>query len=192
MKTIAILFLFFLALAAATAQAQQIVYMSGLAPVGAVTDNDTTFWCGTPSGCGQGVNLNRVAAPLIADYVIGKLSGAPPIALNSNVFSLRFDSTLSIIGGLLHSNAGGGSVTQINAGTGLTGGTITSSGTIAIGNTGVTAGAYTCPTVTVNQQGQITSIANGSCGGGGGNTLLADDSVTVLLADDGTTQLLAN
>jgi len=40
--------------------------------------------------------------------------------------------------------------------------------------TGVTAGNYTCPNVTVDSTGRLTSISNGSCSGsgGGGRTLL--------------------
>ena len=59
---------------------------------------------------------------------------------------------------------GGGSVTQINTGTGLTGGPITSSGTISIADTSVTAAAYgsaaSVATFTVNAQGQLTAAAN--------------------------------
>ena len=51
-------------------------------------------------------------------------------------------------------------VTSIATGTGLTGGPITSTGTISIANTGVAAGTYTFPTITVNAQGQITSASN--------------------------------
>jgi hypothetical protein len=55
----------------------------------------------------------------------------------------------------------GGAVTLINTGTGLTGGPITSSGTISIANTGVSPATYgtaaAVPQIVVNAQGQITS-----------------------------------
>ena len=54
-------------------------------------------------------------------------------------------------------------VTSIVAGTGLNGGTITSTGTISIANTTVTAGTYgtatSAPVFTVNAQGQLTSAS---------------------------------
>ena len=49
----------------------------------------------------------------------------------------------------------GGSVTAVTAGTGLTGGTITGAGTIALATTGVTAGSY--PKVTVDTYGRVIS-----------------------------------
>jgi len=61
------------------------------------------------------------------------------------------------------SPSSGGTVTSVATGTGLTGGPITTSGTIAIANTGVTAGTYgsaaVIPVIQVNSQGQITSIS---------------------------------
>lgn len=55
-----------------------------------------------------------------------------------------------------------GTVTNIATGTGLTGGPITTTGTISIANTGVTAATYNIANVTVNAQGQVTSIASAS------------------------------
>lgn len=58
----------------------------------------------------------------------------------------------------------GGTVTQIDTGTGLTGGPITTSGTISLANTTVAAGVYgnasAVSQVTIDAQGRINSASN--------------------------------
>jgi hypothetical protein len=69
---------------------------------------------------------------------------------------------LKVAGGA--GGGGNGTVTQINTGTGLTGGPITGNGTISLANTTVTAASYgnasTVGSFTVDAQGRLTSASN--------------------------------
>jgi hypothetical protein len=80
--------------------------------------------------------------------------------------TLRYNTDFTVLEAYLNNAwttlASGSGVTSIATGTGLTGGPITSAGTISIANTGVTAGSYTTANITVNAQGQITAASNGT------------------------------
>ena len=72
-------------------------------------------------------------------------------------------SALKLWNGSGWTSVGGGSgtVTSITAGSGLTGGTITTSGTIALDDSGVVAGTYSNSCVVVDSFGRVTSASSG-------------------------------
>jgi hypothetical protein len=104
---------------------------------------------------------------------VSAATGAVTFA-NTGVTSIVAGTNVTISGstGAVTINATG-TVTSIATGTGLTGGPITSTGTIALANTTVTAGTYTAANITVDAQGRITAAASGSGGGGGTVTSVA-------------------
>jgi hypothetical protein len=92
-------------------------------------------------------------------------TAARPAGVNG---MFRYNTDVALFEGYINGAwqiiAAGTGVTSIITGTGLEGGPITSTGTIAISSTGVTAGSYgstsQVPSYTVNAQGQLTAAAN--------------------------------
>ena len=105
---------------------------------------------GTGGGVGANVSYNEAppVAPSLGDLWYDPVSGRTYIYYDSNWIDASPASSFR--------------VESVTAGAGLSGGTITSSGTIAIANTTVTAGSYTLANITVNARGQITSASNGT------------------------------
>lgn len=83
----------------------------------------------------------------------------------------NYDTTWTTLGGT-------GTVTSVATGAGLSGGPITTSGTISLANTAVVPGTYPLATVQVDAQGRITYAAAGSAPG----TDLTYDATSRLLS----------
>ena len=94
---------------------------------------------------------------------VANVSGAVPNTVNI-IAGTNLTGGGALTGNVTINNPYNGTVTSVATGTGLTGGPITTSGTISIATTGVTAATYgsasAVPQVTVNAQGQVTSASN--------------------------------
>ena len=130
---------------------------------GLTIDYETGTLLATPGGLPSGVNAILAGAGIHVSNNTGIVS-----VTNTGALDIQPGSNISVsrVGGVFTVSAIippqlNGTVTRVNTGTGLTGGPITSSGTISLEPTGVSEGTYYRATIAVDSYGRVLSASDG-------------------------------
>lgn len=143
----------------------------------ATSTSAITSLTGDVTAVGPGAAAATLASITTAQSNVGSGTAVP-------VLSIDAKGRVTSLGSVPITSEAGGTVTSITAGTGLSGGTITASGTIALAdittaqiNVGSTS---QIPVLSINAQGQVTALSSVAFSGGGGGAPLATTAPAAL------------
>ena len=126
---------------------------------------------------GTGINVNQATGNVTVTN-----TGVTSLAAGTGILLSGTSGAVTI------TNLKAGTVTQVNTGSGLTGGPITNVGSISLTPTGVIAGSYTNANITVDSFGRIATASNGTSGGG---TVTAVTGTAPIVSSGGTTPAIS-